>query len=133
MPDSAIKKGTLTSETGFYPLSNLTAGIYVIKASNIGYQSKTSEPLFVSSTTIIIAVLVLIMQTASHTLNTVTIFAARPLVERKSDRTIMNVANSVLSTGNSALEILAGAPGVSLDKDDNIPLKGKTGRYDYVK
>ena len=39
----------------------------------------------------------------------------------------MNVENSVLAAGNSAMEILEKAPGVSVDKDDNISLKGKQG------
>jgi iron complex outermembrane receptor protein len=39
----------------------------------------------------------------------------------------MNVENSVLAAGNTAMEILERAPGVTVDKDDNISLKGKQG------
>lgn len=126
MPDSTIVKGTLASETGIFTLTNITAGNYVIKASNIGYQTLTSEPFLISGSTQV-TIPALKMHTATQTLNGVTISASRPLIERKSDRTIMNVANSVLASGNSALEILARAPGVTLDKDDNISLKGKQG------
>ena len=67
------------------------------------------------------------MQPNSHSLNTVSITAAKPLIEHKIDRTVMNVENSVLAAGNSAMDILERAPGVSVDKDDNISLKGKQG------
>jgi iron complex outermembrane receptor protein len=98
----------------------------VIKASNTGYQTLTSEPFQISGSTPL-TIPPLKMYIATSTLNIVTISASRPLIERKSDRTIMNVAGSVLASGNSALEILARAPGVTLDKDDNISLKGKKG------
>jgi iron complex outermembrane receptor protein len=39
----------------------------------------------------------------------------------------VNVAGSVLATGNTAMDVLERAPGVSVDKDDNISLKGKQG------
>ncbi|MGZ3813061.1 MAG: TonB-dependent receptor domain-containing protein [Mucilaginibacter sp.] len=126
MPDSTIVKGTLTSETGVFAISNIAAGTYVIRASNIGYHTLTSEPFLLSESSSV-TIPPLKMSVATQTLNVVTISASRPLIERKSDRTIMNVANSVLASGNSGLEILARAPGVTLDKDDNISLKGKRG------
>ena len=67
------------------------------------------------------------MQPGNHALNTVNITSSKPLIEHKIDRTVMNVENSVLAAGNSAMEILERAPGVSVDKDDNISLKGKQG------
>lgn len=67
------------------------------------------------------------MLPGNHTLNTVTITGSKPLIEHKIDRTVMNVANSVLAAGNSAMDILERAPGGSVDKDDSISLKGKQG------
>ena len=55
------------------------------------------------------------MQPNAHNLNTVNVTAAKPLIERKIDRTVVNVANSPLAAGNSAMDILERAPGVSVD------------------
>ncbi|HEY0244291.1 MAG TPA: outer membrane beta-barrel family protein, partial [Mucilaginibacter sp.] len=63
----------------------------------------------------------------SKSLQTVNITTTKPLIERKADRMVMNVENSILAAGNSAMEILERAPGVTIDKDDNISLKGKQG------
>ncbi len=38
---------------------------------------------------------------------------------------ILNVENSIASTGNSAFEVLEKAPGVNVDSNDNISLRGK--------
>jgi hypothetical protein len=55
----------------------------------------------------------------------VTITKTKPLIERQDGKMIMNVENSIASTGNSAFEVLKKAPGVSIDNNDNISLRGK--------
>ena len=62
-----------------------------------------------------------------HLLEAVTVTAERPLVERRPDMMVVNVENSALAAGNTALDILERSPGVTLDKDDNISLMGKQG------
>jgi hypothetical protein len=57
----------------------------------------------------------------------VTVMAKRPLVEQRIDRTIVNVDASIMNIGTSALEVLEKAPGVSVDRDGRISLKGKEG------
>jgi iron complex outermembrane receptor protein len=125
--DSSLVKGTLTNETGNYQFDNVKAGKYLIKASSVGYINITSGPLTVSTDKSSLTVPVLIMTESAKTLNTVTITSTKPLIERKIDRTVMNVENSLLAAGNNAMEILERAPGVTIDNDDNISLKGKQG------
>ncbi|WP_462267475.1 TonB-dependent receptor domain-containing protein [Mucilaginibacter sp.] len=123
--DSAIVKGALSSEAGVYTFNNVKAGTYIIRATAVGYTKVSSKPFAASGNEIIIPALVL--ATAQKALNEVTITGIKPLIERQADKTVMNVENSVLAAGNSAIEILQRAPGVTIDKDDNISLKGKQG------
>jgi len=69
----------------------------------------------------------LIMTTGSHQLKGISVVAQKPLIERRVDKTVLNVENSILAAGNTAMEILEKAPGVTVDKDDNISLQGKQG------
>ncbi len=125
--DSSMVKGTLSNDAGVYTFDNIAPGNYIIKATTVGYDAVKSaaftttaiKPGFIAAT--------LKMHPASRSLNTVTISATKPLIEHQVDRTVMNVENSVLAAGNSAMDILERAPGVSVDKDDNISLKGKQG------
>lgn len=125
--DSSVVKGTISNEAGQYTFDHITSGAaYIIKATAVGYTTAYKAfALPEAASTFVVPVLVI--QTNSHSLNTVTVTASKPLIERKVDRTVMNVENSVLAAGNSAMEILERAPGVSVDKDDNISLKGKQG------
>lgn len=123
--DSSVVKSTLTNDAGKYQFDNIIAGRYIIKATTVGYQPTYSPVLEVDNE--VINAPVIQLKQSSHNLQGVTITAAKPLIERKLDRTVMNVENSVLAAGNNALEILERAPGVTIDKDDNISLKGKQG------
>ncbi|WP_348049539.1 TonB-dependent receptor [Mucilaginibacter sp.] len=60
----------------------------------------------------------------SHTLNTVSIVAERPLVTRKADRYIVNVEGSFLANGFSGLEVLQKSPGIWVNSDGSIRIKG---------
>jgi iron complex outermembrane receptor protein len=124
--DSSVVKGTLSNDAGTYAFDHINTGTYIIKATVVGYEKTASKPFTVTDGAVV-TVPELKMQQASHALNAITITASKPLIEHKIDRTVMNVENSVLAAGNTALEILERAPGVSVDKDDNISLKGKQG------
>ena len=125
--DSTVVKGTLSNETGAYSFDHIAPGTYIIKATEVGYSKAISNAFTLVAGSLTVNVPVLKMQQASRTLNAVNITASKPLIEHKVDRTVMNVENSVLAAGNSAMDILERAPGVSVDKDDNISLKGKQG------
>ncbi|HTK21993.1 MAG TPA: outer membrane beta-barrel family protein [Mucilaginibacter sp.] len=124
--DSTIVKGAISNDQGVYSFDHIKQGKYVIKATTVGYQKAVSQPITVASNGTF-TVPELKMQPNTRSLNTVNVTAAKPLIERKIDRTVVNVANSPLAAGNSAMDILERAPGVSIDKDDNISLKGKQG------
>src|SRR5688572_33298872 len=64
---------------------------------------------------------------SAKTLKAVTVTAKRPLIEQKADRTIVNVEAAITNAGSNALEVLEKSPGVTVDKDGLISLKGKEG------
>ncbi len=125
--DSSVVQGSVSNEEGVYTFDHIKEGNYIVKASNVGYQNATSQPFTINQSSEQVDLPKITMQPASHSLNAVNITAAKPLIERKTDRVVMNVEGSVLAAGNSAMDILERAPGVSVDKDDNISLKGKQG------
>lgn len=125
--DSTVVKGALSNDNGVYSFDKVPTGKYLIKATVVGYTKAISQPFTITGNSANIAVPVLNLQQGNNTLKTVNITATKPLIERKIDRTVMNVEGSVLAAGNTAMEILARAPGVTVDKDDNISLKGKQG------
>lgn len=125
--DSAIVKGALGDVTGQYKFDRVPNGNYVIKTTVVGFTRGISKPFAITAANQVVSIPAITMGSSAKTLQTVNVQSSRPLIERKLDRTVMNVENSVLAAGNNAMEILERAPGVTIDKDDNISLQGKAG------
>ena len=122
--DSSILKKVMTTLTGDYYFEKLPSANYLISIEWICYKKHYTSPFLLRAD----KRMGNIMLTAEPTqLEDVTIVSKRPLVEHRNDKVILNIANSILAAGNSALEILAKAPGVTVDQDGNISLKGKRG------
>jgi hypothetical protein len=125
--DSVAVKGTLTADNGTYVLNNIKEGNYLVAIYVIGYKKVIRGPFLITAqkTAYNLGNIQLVMD--SKQLKGVEIVKQKPLVERQIDKTVINVENSVLATGNTALEILQKSPGVTVDKDGKISLKGKQG------
>ena len=66
-------------------------------------------------------------QMKTKRLKEATVTGRAPAVERKRDRTIINVEASPTNTGATVLEVLERSPGVSVDRNGGITLNGKQG------
>ncbi|MFD1628718.1 outer membrane beta-barrel protein [Pseudopedobacter beijingensis] len=126
LPDSVRVKGTLTDSLGNFSFSGIAKGKYFIKANFMGYKPYTGKPFNYDGNTTNMGALIMESQ-ASQMLSTVTVVAQKPLIEQQIDKTVLNVENSILSEGNTALELLEKAPGVNVDHDGNVSLKGRSG------
>ncbi len=67
------------------------------------------------------------IKSEGKTLKAVSVTAVKPLIERKTDKLVMNVENSSILIGSTALEVLQKAPGVTVDQNDKISMQGKQG------
>jgi hypothetical protein len=130
--DSSVIKMGVADKTGKFSFENVPDGKYVVSISAIGHKTGYSEIFEVTGTNPSINLKTIELQQQQKSLSAVTIVAKKPLIEQKIDRTIVNVEASVTNVGNSALEVLEKAPGVSVDKDGNISLKGKSGVQVYI-
>lgn len=125
-PDSSVIKGSLSADDGGFVFDNLAAGQYLIKVSYFNYAQITG-PLTITEGKPEADAGQIIIKQASIQLSEVKIKALKSPVEFKSDRTVVNVENSPIATGNTAYDILARSPGVSIDPNGNIGLQGKSG------
>ncbi|HEY0899880.1 MAG TPA: outer membrane beta-barrel protein [Sphingobacteriaceae bacterium] len=123
--DSSITKTAFSDLSGKFTFENVAQGDYLVTASMVGYKKAVSKPITVNGNTADAGRLQL--DQLSKTLKEVTVLAQKPFIERKMDKLVVNVENSSVSAGSTAMEVLEKAPGVTIDKDDNISMKGKQG------
>ena len=125
--DSLLVKGSLTDESGGFKLENIPNGNYLLEIQYFGYKKFYTDSFAISEDKKIINFNELLLEESMEELDAVTITAKTPFIEKRIDKTILNVQQSVLSAGNTALEILQRAPGVNVDNRGNISLQGKQG------
>ncbi|HEX2533591.1 MAG TPA: TonB-dependent receptor, partial [Chitinophagaceae bacterium] len=125
--DSATVKITLLQKDGSYLFESIPFGKYLVSATSVGYSRRFSTPFEIQDQQQHATVAALELVPAPKSLSGVTVTATRPLIEQRIDRTIVNVDASITNIGTSALEVLEKSPGVSVDREGNISLKGKEG------
>lgn len=126
--DSTLVKGVVTNDKGQYEIDNVAEGGYRVATSLVGFKKVYSEPFTIDAANPEIQVKTLTMVEEAKSLNEVKVVAKKPFIEQEIDRTVVNVENSIVASGNTALEVLEKAPGVTIDRqNDNIQLKGKSG------
>ncbi|MEC3878034.1 TonB-dependent receptor domain-containing protein [Parapedobacter sp. 10938] len=126
--DSAVVRTVFPDKQGGFTFTGLAQGAYRVTAVLVGYDDGASAPIAVTSATGSKDVGTLVLSHGNTVLDEVTVAAPqRPLVERRADMLVVNVENSTLAAGNTAMDILERSPGVTVDKDDNISLMGKQG------
>jgi len=125
--DSTVVKGSFTSDQGAYTFDHLPDGNYLVAFNMVGYSKVVKGPFAITAAKKAYLINNVLLTSTAKQLNSVNITGKKPLVERQVDKTVLNIENSVLATGNTALEILRKAPGVSVDKDGNVSLRGKKG------
>ncbi|WP_257669786.1 outer membrane beta-barrel protein [Parapedobacter tibetensis] len=95
---------------------------YSLKLSSIGY--KATETSFSYPDTALFASLQL--ERESRLLDEVQVNAQKPAIERRADRFIVNVEGSVLENGSNGLEILQKSPGLWVNPNGAISLRGQS-------
>ncbi len=124
--DSSLVKAAVADATGLAVFENIKAGQYFIKASFIGYVPFRSEAVsFDGAHPLPVTEITLTESTVQ--LKQAEVSAFKPLIQVKADKTVFNVESSINATGNTAYELLQKAPGVVVDNNDNISLKGRGG------
>ena len=125
--DSSLAKASITDKDGNFFFENINQGIYFLTASYIGRKTVNSKSFVLSADKPTVVVEVLQLLPNDKDLKEVSVISKKAFIERKIDKTVVNVDASVTNAGSTAMDVLEKSPGVTVDKDGNISLKGKQG------
>jgi hypothetical protein len=100
----------------------------LVQGSALGYKQTYSNIVTINKTNEEATVELTMSEAEAASLTGVTVSTRKPLLEQKVDRLVINVANSITSAGNTALEVLERSPGVLVSRQNNtIAVNGKDG------
>lgn len=118
--DSSLLQTTFTDSTGYFrfQLPQGPSSCYA-EISMLGYQT-TFAAIQQRTDTLAISLL-----QSGKTLEGVTITDRKNLIERKADRTVFNVEQSIAAIGNDVYDLLKKAPGVQVS-NNGVSITGKS-------
>ena len=122
--DSSMVKGAMSDDLGSFLIEKVPIGKYYVSVSILGFKTYESEMFEIVSDEKR-ALGTIRLEEENFELQGVTVTSKKPLIQNKVDRVVLNIENSILATGNTAMDILQKAPGVTVD-NGIISLIGKS-------
>ncbi len=124
--DSSLVKIAAAATDGRFSFTSLNPASYFLRISAVGYDTYTSNAIVINAaqTNHELPAIVL-TRSAAGELGGVTVTSKKPLIERKIDRTVINVEAFIFNAGANAFEVLEKSPGVQVDNSENIGMNGK--------
>ena len=125
--DSSLVKIAVTNKEGKYEFENINEGKFLLSVSSIGFQKKFGQSLEITAGNSSFNAATISLSADAKSMQEVMVTAKKPFIETKLDKTIVNVDASPTSAGSNALDILEKSPGITVDNDGTISLRGKQG------
>ncbi|MET0465032.1 MAG: TonB-dependent receptor [Chitinophagaceae bacterium] len=125
--DSSVVKMAVADKTGKYEFENIPEGRYIVAISAVGHDKGFSAPVEISAASTAVEVKTIELVPQAQAIGGVTVTAKKPAIEQKPGKMVVNVDASPTNAGLTAMELLEKSPGVTVDNDGNISVKGKQG------
>ncbi|MGN8059146.1 outer membrane beta-barrel protein [Pedobacter sp. 22163] len=127
LKDSVLVKTTFTEKDGLFSFDKISYGKYLIKVSVVGSPIYQTDTLVLTADRAVINLADIKIKAGATNLKDVNISGQKAFVERKIDRTVVNVDALISNAGTTAMDVLSKSPGVNVDQNGVISLKGKSG------
>ena len=125
--DSSLVKIAVTNKDGKYEFENIIEGKFLVSVSSVGFQKRFGQSFEISTANSTFKAETIKLSAEAKSMQEVTVTAKKPFIETKIDKTVVNVDASPTSAGSTALDILEKSPGITVDNDGTISLRGKQG------
>jgi len=122
--DSTWLRSELTDKKGVAVFHEIAPGSYLIAVTGVGYKSAMLPITAANGDTNAAAIEV---QKETTTLGEVSVTAKKPFMEMSLGKTTVNIEGSATTAGSNALDLMRKLPGVSVDENGTIIMRGKEG------
>ncbi|SFH40119.1 TonB-dependent receptor domain-containing protein [Pedobacter insulae] len=122
--DKKLIKLEYSTPDGAFVFEKIPEGSYLLVIQSMNFVKYESPVISLDKD---LALSPINLQVTSKSLKEVSVTATKPFVQQLFDKTVINVSSSISAVGNTALEVLAKAPGITIDQNDNISMRGKQG------
>ena len=124
--DSSLVKVAITDEKGIADFEKIAFGSYLAKVT----LDQLCHSIFTRYRTFRFANnqrYKTFTATTVHATRRCNRYRKKPFIQKLTDRLVVNVENSIVNAGSSAMDVLERSPGVTIDQNDVIGLRGRQG------
>ena len=122
--DNKLVKMEFVDDKGNFVFEGIPAGNYKLITQSLSYKKYESPVIALTKDQDLGSIT---LEALDNVLKEVSVTAVKPFVQQQYDKTVLNVANSINAVGSTALEVLEKAPGITVDQNDNIAMRGRQG------
>ena len=124
--DSSFLKGVISDEQGDFKIENIVLNqSYLLRVTFIGYKTLFIEVDFKNNK--LIDLKEVIIFPSVELLKGVEVRSDQPMVTFEIDKKVINVAQMNTVVSQTAVQVLANVPSISVDIDGNVSLRGSQG------
>lgn len=123
LPDSVIIGAVPIKARGAFQFNNVSPGTYAIRINYPGCQKYTGQPLVINNAGPV-SIGTINLHPNAINLKEVIITNPKAYIETRYDKTILNVEKSVMADGVNVLDVLGTAPGVRINSEGEVLLRG---------
>jgi hypothetical protein len=126
LTDASKGQSTASSADGSFTFSDLAYGMYRLQVSAVGFSTLSLDSIHIRQERSDFNLSDLKLSPRSADMDAVVVYAEKPLIQSKGGNLTFNAAESPLSAGASANELLRNVPLVATDANGNLIVEGKT-------
>lgn len=115
-----------TSAEGTFTFNRIPYGTYRLRISAVGFTALSIDSIYIRSDRPDFSFNDVKLNPKSSDMDAVVVYAEKPLVQSRNGNITFNAAESPMSAGASASEVLRNVPLVSTDANGNLTVRGKT-------
>jgi hypothetical protein len=118
------QKTTTTNNKGIFSFHKAGSASFQLQVDYIGYHSFLSKTITPSGPVVTVDQIFLTLE--KKPLHNITVNAIKPLIVLSPNGIMLNVSESIVSSGTNAFDILLNAPGVFADQNGSILVRGRS-------
>jgi len=116
--------GTITDQEGKFDLQVAARGNYTVTVSFIGYNNYTNEINLSASMNLG----VITLDPDTNTMDEIVVSGKRVIIEKRRDKLVFNVDQSLMNKGYDGMEVLERSPNVMINSDGGILMRNQRAR-----
>jgi outer membrane receptor protein involved in Fe transport len=124
--DSKIVTGIATNKDGEFILPGVPFGAYDMEITFVGFKKKTLKDVNVTENKQYVNLKDISLSGDALQMKENEVTAEKNAVEFKIDKKVINVAQNLSAAGGTAVDVLQNQPGVQVDANGNITLRGNS-------